>query len=41
MQDLEAAGLQYHARSASDKRSQLTANMDDIVQAFNCLDSAD
>ena len=24
MQDLEAAGLQYHARRASDKRSQLT-----------------
>ena len=41
MQDLEAAGLQYNARRASDKPSQLTANLDDIVQAFNCLDSAD
>ena len=41
MQDLEAAGLQYHARRASDKRSKLTANLDDIIQAFNCLDSAD
>ena len=41
MQDLEAAGLQYHARRASDKRSQLTANQDDIVQAFNSLVSAD
>ena len=41
MQDLEAAGRQYHARRASDKRSQITANLDDIVQAFNCLDSAD
>ena len=25
MQDFETAGLQYHARRASDKRSQLTA----------------
>ena len=41
MQDFEAAGLQYNARRASDKCSQLTANLDDIVQAFNCLDSAD
>ena len=41
MLDLEVAGLLYHARRASDKRSQLTANLDDIVQAFNCLDTAD
>ena len=41
MQDLEAAGLQYHARRTSDKRSQLIANLNDIIQAFNCLDSAD
>ena len=40
-QDLEAAGLHYHARRASDKCNQLTANLDDIVQAFNCLNSAD
>ena len=33
--DLEAAGLSYHARRDSDKRSQLVANLDDIMLAFN------
>ena len=39
--DLETAGLSYHARRDSDKRSQLTANLDDIMQAFDALDSSD
>ena len=39
--DLEAAGLSYHARRDSDKRSQLVANLDDIMQAFDALDSSD
>ena len=40
-QDLEAAGLPYHSRRGSDRRSQMAANLDDIVQAFVVLDSSD
>ena len=40
-QDLEAAGLPYHSRRDSDRRSQIAANLDDIVQAFVVLDSSD
>ena len=40
-QDLEAAGITHHSRRGSDKRSQLAANVDDIIQAFVALDSAD
>ena len=29
-QELEAAGIVYHARRGSDKRCQLVANIDDI-----------
>ena len=39
--DLEAAGLVYHIRRSSDRRSQISANMDDIIQAFLVLDSSD
>jgi hypothetical protein len=33
--------LVFHARRDSDNRSQLVANLDDIVQAFEVLDSSD
>ena len=36
-----AANLPFQARRDSDKRSQLTANIDDIIQAFDALDSSD
>ena len=39
-QDLELAGLSFHSRRNSDKRSQLAADLDDILQAFLTLDSA-
>ena len=39
--DLEAAGLVYHIRRGSDRRSQISANLDDIIQAFLVLDSSD
>ena len=39
-QDLEAAGIAHHSRRGSDKCSQLSANVDDIIQAFVALDSA-
>ena len=38
---LEANGLVFHARRDSDNRSQLVANLDDIVQALEVLDSSD
>ena len=39
---LEANGLVFHARRDSDNRSQVVANLDDIiVQAFEVLDSSD
>ena len=39
--DLEAASLPYHTRRGTDRRSQMAANLDDIVQAFVVLDSSD
>ena len=39
--DLEAAGIAYHIRRGSDKRSQLAANVDDLAEAFVALDSSD
>ena len=36
-----AANLAFHARRDSDKRSQLSANLVDIIQAFDALDSTD
>ena len=39
MSDLEALGLTFHSRRDSDNRSQLAANLDDILQAFEALDS--
>ena len=38
---LLSAGLVFHTRRHSDKRSQLVANLDDLLQAFQCLDSLD
>ena len=40
-QPLEAAGLIHHSRRGSDRRSQLVANLDDILQSFVALDSSD
>ena len=40
-QELEAAGIIYHARRGSDKRCQLVANIDDILEAFVALVSTD
>ena len=37
--DLEAKGFVFHVRRDSDKRSQLAANLDDILQMFDMLDS--
>ena len=37
--DLEAAGLVYHIRRGSDRRSQISATLDDIIQTFLVLDS--
>ena len=37
----EAAGLSYHTPCDSDGRSQLVANLDDIMQAFDAFDSSD
>ena len=39
--NLEPAGLSFHSRRDSDKRSQLVANLEDILQAFEALDSLD
>ena len=39
--ELSAANLPFHARRDSDKRSQLIANLDDIIEAFDVLDSSD
>ena len=36
-----AANLPFHARRDSDKHSQLTANIEDIILAFDALDSSD
>ena len=36
---LVSAGLSFHSRRDSDKRSQLVANLEDILQAFQSLDS--
>ena len=36
-----AANLHFQARRDSDKRSQLTADIEDLVQAFDTLDSSD
>ena len=37
--DLVAAGLQFHQRRNSDKRLQVSADFDDILSWFECLDS--
>ena len=39
--DLEAAGLPFHTRRESNKRSQLAANLDDILQALTVLDASE
>ena len=39
--DLEANGLQFHARRDSDKRSQLMADLSDLLKFFDVLDSVD
>ena len=36
---LEANGLAFHARRDSDRRSQLAANLEDIIHFFEVLDS--
>ena len=38
---LESLGLPFHLRCDSDKRSPLCANLDDILLAFDALDSND
>ena len=38
---LEAASLPFHIRRDSEKRSQLSANLDDILKAFEVLDRTD
>ena len=38
---LEEAGIPYQSRRDSDKRSQLSANLNDIIMAFNALDTND
>lgn len=38
---LEAASLPFHIRRDSEKRSQLSANLDDLLKAFDVLDSTD
>ena len=38
---LLSAGLVFHTRRHPDKRSQLVANLDDLLQAFQCLDTLD
>ena len=37
--DLEAKGFVFRVRRDSDGRSQLAANLDDLVQIFDALDS--
>ena len=37
--DLEAKDLVFHVRRDSDRRSQLAANLEDILQMFEALDS--
>ena len=39
--DLEANGLQFHARRDSDKRSQLMADLSDLLKFFDVLHSVD
>ena len=39
--DITAKGLVFHSRRDSDKRSQFTANLDDILQALQVLDTSD
>ena len=39
--DLLSAGLLFHSRRDSDKQSSLAANLDDILQVFDSLDSSD
>ena len=38
---LESFGLPFHHRRDSDNRTQLSANLDDILLAFDALDSND
>ena len=39
--ELVAAKLPFHARRDSDKHSQLSADLEDIIVAFDTLDSSD
>ena len=39
--DLEANGLLFHGRRDSDKRSQMVANLDDVLKFFDVLYSLD
>ena len=36
---MEEAGISYQSRRDSDKRSQLSANLNDIIMAFDALDT--
>ena len=38
---LLSGGLEFHNRRHSDKRSQLDANLNDLLQAFQSLDTSD
>ena len=38
---LPGAGLEFYIRRDSDRRSQLSANLDDLLQAFHRSDSTD
>ena len=38
---LLGTGLEFHIRRDSDRRSQLSANLDDLLQAFHRLDSTE
>ena len=40
-EELSAANLPFHAKWDSDKCSQLIANLDNIIEAFDVLDSSD
>lgn len=39
--ELVAVNLSFHVRRDSDKRSQLSANLEDIIEAFDALDSSE
>ena len=37
--DLDAGGLCFHQRRSSDRRAQIEADLDDVLAAFDLLDS--